>query len=143
MTPRPRKRGNKDLAGLNLYVQKRGERNYYQYKHPITGKYHGFGFDRKEAIEAAKQLQQLLKQTPGLVGKVVKPAGSFSEYLEYFRDEIIPQKRVNGQPLSDSTVREYSRLIKTFIAELGHHGFETIRQSHIAEYLNTRSTLSM
>jgi integrase len=140
MTPRPRKRGNKDLAGLNLYVQKRGERNYYQYKHPITGKYHGFGFDRKEAIEAAKQLQQLLKQNPGLVGKVVKPEGSFSEYLEYFRDEIIPQKRVNGQPLSDSTIREYNRLIKTFIAELGHHGFETIRQSHIAEYLNTRST---
>ncbi|HAD32184.1 MAG TPA: hypothetical protein DCE77_11465 [Methylophaga sp.] len=140
MTPRPRKRGNKDLAGLNLYVQKRGERNYYQYKHPITGKYHGFGFNRKEAIEAAKQLQQLLKQNPDLVGKVVQPAGSFSEYLEYFRDEIIPQKRVNGQPLSDSTVREYSRLIKTFITELGHHGFETIGQRHIAEYLNTRST---
>lgn len=139
MTPRPRKKGNKDLPE-NLYAQKRGSRIYYSYRNPETTKYHGFGFNKKEAIDAAIQLNNILVQRPDLIGRVVHSKDILKEYLEYFRDEIIPQKRVNGQPLSDSTVREYSRLIKTFIAELGHHGFETIRQSHIAEYLNTRST---
>lgn len=139
MTPRPRKKGNKDLPE-NLYAQKRGSRIYYSYRNPETSKYHGFGFNKKEAIEAAIQLNNILVQRPDLIGRVVHSKDTLKEYLEYFRDEIIPQKRVNGQPLSVSTVREYNRLIKTFIAELGHHGFETIRQSHIAEYLNTRST---
>lgn len=139
MAPRPRKRGSKDLPE-NLYAQKKGNVVYYRYRHPVTKADIGLGRDKRQAVEAAKQANQLLIQKSDLLNKVIAPEDSFGDYLEYFRDEKIPQKRVNGHPLSPRTVSEYNRVIKTLIAELGHHGMDTIRQKDIAEYLDTRSS---
>lgn len=139
MTPRPRKRGSRDLPE-NLYAKKVGSRTYYQYRHPVTHEYTGFGYDKREAVDAARQLNQLLIQKASLVDKVILPSETVSDYLEHYRDEVLPNRRVNGQPLSDRTLGEYQRIIKTLISEIGHHSFETIRQKDIADYLKTRST---
>jgi hypothetical protein len=139
MPPRPRKRGSKDLPH-NLYQKKTPRGIYFQYKHPVTGEYTGFGYNKQQAVQAAKQLNQLLIQETDLISKVLGGGETFGQYLEYFRDDIIPFKRVNGKPLSDNTLREYKRVIKVLIAELGHHSLDTISQSDIAEYLSSRST---
>lgn len=139
MTPRPRKRGSKDLPD-NLYAKKVGDRIYFQYRHPVTLEFVGFGYDRRAAVDAAKQLNQLLTKQTSLVDKVILPSEPISEYLANYRDKILPSRRVNGHPLSTRTLGEYQRIIKTLIGEIGHHSFATIRQSDIAEYLNDRST---
>ncbi|WP_430010227.1 phage integrase Arm DNA-binding domain-containing protein [Methylophaga lonarensis] len=139
MTPRPRKRGRKDLPE-NLYAKTVGSRTYFQYRHPVTHEFIGFGYNKHEAVEAAKQLNHLLIKQTSLVDKVILPDNPIREYLENYREKILPSRRVNGQPLSSRTLGEYQRIIKTLISELGHHSFATIRQSDIAEYLNDRST---
>lgn len=139
MTPRPRKRGSKDLPE-NLYAKKVGEKVYFQYRHPITHEYTGFGYDKRAAVDAARQLNQLLVKQTSLVNKVIHPQDPISKYLDYYRDDVLPNRRVNGQPLSTRTLGEYQRIIKTLISEIGHHSFETIRQRDIADYLKERST---
>jgi hypothetical protein len=139
MTPRPRKRGSKDLPE-NLYAKKVGEKVYFQYRHPLTHEYTGFGYDKRAAVDAARQLNQLLVKQTSLVNKVIHPQDPISKYLEYYRDDVLPNRRVNGQPLSTRTLGEYQRIIKTLISEIGHHSFETIRQRDIADYLKERST---
>lgn len=139
MTPRPKKRGNKDLPD-NLSASVVNGKTYYCYRHPATKKGTGFGSNRAEAIKAAKQLNQLLLKQTDLISRVVAPGETVADYLTYWRDEIMPRKRVNGNPLSSNTVREYKRIINTLTAEIGHHGVFTITQRDIAEYLETRST---
>lgn len=138
MTPRPRKRGSKDLPS-NLYAQNKCGKTYYRYRHPITGTYTGFGSNRAEAIKAAKQLNQILLQKSDLLSKVLMPDELFGDYIEYFSDEILSRKMVNGEPLSQKTLSEYRRVLRTIHNELGHHGWN-IQQRDIAEYLNSRSS---
>lgn len=140
MTPRPRRKGNKDLP-QNLYAKKIKGKVYYQYKHPKTGKFTGFGTNKIEAINAANQLNQLLiKQNKGLVSRVTNAANPFSDFLTYYRDEIMPGKRVKGFALSQKTISEHTRLITHFINELGHIEITAITQRDIADYLNMQST---
>lgn len=56
MSPRPRKKGNKDLAGTNLYSKAVKGVTYYQWLDPRTGKYHGMGTDKAQAIQDARAL---------------------------------------------------------------------------------------
>lgn len=139
MTPRPRKRGSKDLPE-NLYPNKKGNVTYYRYRHPVTKEYIPFGKDKREAVEAAIHANQLLLQKNDLLRKVIQPEDSFADYLDYFFDEIIPTKRVNGLPLSPKTIDAYRLVLASIKRELGHHGFDTIRQRDVAEYLAGRST---
>ncbi len=45
MSPRPRKNST-DVAGLYEKFDRRTGRVYYQYKNPVTGKFHGLGMNR-------------------------------------------------------------------------------------------------
>ena len=137
--PRPRKRGNKDLPD-NLYSNKRGSINYYRYKHPVTGEFTGFGKDKVKAVKAAKHLNQLLVQAVDLVSLVIENDNQFKEYLEYYRDEVISTRRINGFPLSDVTIYEQKRVIGHIITELGHLDIAKVTQRDIAEYLAGQST---
>jgi integrase len=136
---RPRKRGNNDLP-KNLHVSVKNGKSYFQYQHPETKKYTGFGTDKKEAIKAAIQLNQLLISTSNLVDKVIKPAQALSEYITYYLEQIIPNKRVKGFPLSEKTITENKRVFKHINKELGHIDFQSITQKDIADYLNQQSS---
>lgn len=139
MTPRPRQKGNKDLPA-NLYASKKNGRTYYQYKHPQTGKYTGFGTDKPKAIDASIQLNQLLSSPAKLTDRVIKSKNAFNDYLIYYRDEVIASKRINGQPLSVRTVGEQHRIIGHFIEEYGHLDIKNITQMQIADHLNQQAS---
>ena len=139
MTPRPRRKGNKDLP-VNLYASIKNGRTYYQYKHPITGKFEAFGSDKKEAVDAAKQINEVLSKPSNLVNKILKTQNPFVDYLNYYSNTVIPAKRINGFPLSKRTIDEQSRIIKHLANELGHIDLAKITQAQIADYLNQRSS---
>lgn len=142
MAPRPRKRGKKDLPA-NLYASLKNGVMYYQYRHPVTGKFIGFGTDKKKAVYAAQEVNfktrvevDLLKAT----AESLKSKDSLRSYMTHFRDAILPSKRVNGEPLSDTTIREYRRVLNVLIEKIGNLYFNTISQRDLAAYLNSTSS---
>ena len=139
MSPRPRKRGSKDLP-LNLYANKKSSITYFSYRHPQTGVRTGMGTNRNKAVAAAKQLNQLLTKASDLISNVVKTDDTFSLYVEYFRDEVLPAKRIKGFELSSSFLKEAVRRCNVFIRELGHISFSAITQQDISNYLKSCSS---
>ncbi|PCJ32163.1 MAG: hypothetical protein COA90_04105 [Gammaproteobacteria bacterium] len=137
--PRPRKKGSKDLPA-NLYASKSGKDTYYAYKNPKTGDKTGMGKDRLEAINAAIQLNAQLMQEQDLISRVLGASNRFKDFLDTYRDEVIPARRVNGFPLSDVTIHEQGRVIGHIITELGHLDITKVTQKDIAEYLAMQST---
>jgi integrase len=83
MTPRHRSKKNRDLPD-NLYTATGG----YIYRHPVTGKNHGAGSDRAEAIKAANALNRILVKQDSIVNRVLGTT-SLSTVLNRFRKEFI------------------------------------------------------
>ncbi|EFE1756274.1 hypothetical protein CJ325_003551 [Escherichia coli] len=61
MSPRPRKNST-DVAGLYEKFDRRTGRVYYQYKNPVTGKFHGLGTDKGKAEKIASTANQRIAQ---------------------------------------------------------------------------------
>lgn len=61
-------------------------------------------------------------------------------YVKYYRDEVLPAKRLKGFELSTSFLKEATRRCNVFIRELGHIGFSSVTQLDIANYLKSRSS---
>ena len=57
MSPRPRKNST-DVTGLYEKFDRRTGRVYYQYKNPVTGKFHGLGTDKGKAEKIASTANQ-------------------------------------------------------------------------------------
>ena len=139
MTPRPRKKGNKDLP-KNLYAKKKGDRVYFEYKRPDTGKFTGFGTDKPKALAAANQLNQMLDVETNLVHIAVKTDHLLKDYLINFRDATLKAKRINGHPLSKHTLVRYRQYIKNIIDEMGHIDITELNQRQLADFLNDQSS---
>lgn len=136
---RPRKRGNKDLPA-NLYSYKKGSTTYYKYRNPVSAKVSAFGTHKVEAVQAARQLNQLLVKQSSLIDSVVKPDHPFKDYLTYYVEDLMPKRMVKGKALSKRTIKEDTRIIKSISRELGHIDMTQITQRDVAEYLNAQST---
>lgn len=125
--------GRKRIKDLppNLYENN----GYYQYKHPNTGKYFSLGKEKQTAIEEAQQINYALKPISDRVKKVIqhndKKYQYFSEFIEYFKINIIPTKE-----LSDNTVKDYLRKIPHIEKALGKKTTEQISIHDIAQFLN-------
>lgn len=52
MSPRPRK-NSINIPGLYARFDRRTDKTYYQYKNPVTGKFHGLGTDKAKAEKIA------------------------------------------------------------------------------------------
>lgn len=142
MAPRPRKRGKKDLPD-NLYVSVKNGVSYYQYKHPVSGKFVGFGTDKSKAVQAAKHVNDITRQDADLLKTTqdaLRSKDSLGSYLCHFRDVILPAKRVKGEPLSSTTLREYRRVLNVLIEKIGTLQFNKITQRDLALYLNSTSS---
>lgn len=59
MSPRPRKNSIK-IPGLYARFDRRTDKTYYQYKNPVTGKFHGLGTDKDRAENLAITANQRL-----------------------------------------------------------------------------------
>jgi len=145
MNPRKRGPGRGGWPdNLNATMRKDG-RIYYYYRHPVTKQDTGFGYDKTQAFAAARQLNQLIGVGRDLVAKVLTPNQStgelFGEYLEHYRDDILPKRRINGQPLSEHTLSEYLRIVRVLANSLlAPKVMKTITQKEFAEYLEQQST---
>ena len=105
MTPRNRKRTNKNLKDTpNLYWTDTTER-WLKYVHPLTGKSFGMGSDLKKAKLAAKTLNAQLMPSNDLVSNVLGNSMRMIDFVKYYYDQVIPKKSyakktltlINGQ----------------------------------------------
>ncbi|MCV6590673.1 MAG: phage integrase Arm DNA-binding domain-containing protein [Marinobacterium sp.] len=100
MSPRPRRPKNKALPA-NLYQNNGGKT--YRYRHPVTGKFHGMGTNKAEAIAAAKQLNALLMTPNDLVSNVLGSV-TLSQHIEWMQENILPDREY-----SPATIEMYER----------------------------------
>jgi len=61
MAARPRNH-RVDIPNLYCKLDKRNSKTYWQYRHPLTGQFVGFGTDQEAARLAATELNRLLAQ---------------------------------------------------------------------------------
>lgn len=135
----PRKR-SKARAGWPDYLNatKRPDgRLYYWYKRPGM-KSHGFGYDKKKAFDAAKQLNQLLGEGKDLVAKVMGNHRKLSDFADKFTGDILPSRQIKGKPLSESTLAGYRQRVAVIVDHFGgHRDMESITLREIAEFLDS------
>ncbi len=123
---RPRKKGKKDLP-LNLYEFN----GYFSYRHPDNGKYIGLGKNKEESIIAAQEANILLIKNGNLVNKITGTDKSFSEFLDCFLEEKLPERG-----LKDKTIQDYKNKIavikKESFAKKAPHEIEV---SDVSDFL--------
>ena len=141
MAPQRRSARNRDLPA-NLYrFPHRGGRFYYQYKNPQTGAKTGLGYDKDAAIAAANQANQILAGVPGLVDRITGRARgiTLADYTHRFTTEVLPRRRVKGEPLSEHYIRETLRILRAAMVGLSGEEREIAdyTQADIAKYLNS------
>ena len=142
---RPRNSGNNDLpSNLTYTLRKGGKRDgqkYYMYKHPVSGKKHGMGYDKAEAVEAAKEVNAVLGVGSNLVSRVtgnVYSNTTLGQFIDKFINNILPARRIKGQPLSAAYIRESKRIFGKIAEGLGaNRPMASIQQKELSSYLNT------
>jgi len=142
MSPK-RQRKNRDLPP-NLYYTTNPRGPYYYYRNPQTGKRTSLGYDKAAAIDAANQVNAHLAVGAAMMRKIMTGQAeqvTVTEYLQRYRDEILPARRVKGHPLSEAYLTECRRILDRFEAEIsGHLALADITQAQLAAYLTRRST---
>jgi integrase len=126
---RPRNKQNKDLPP-NLYADRRGRITYYAYKHPATGKRHGMGANRTQAILAAKQLNTMLSAELCLVDRVLGGTNTLTLWIKKY---LTIREAENIAP---DTVRSLKVNLKAIDAHLGTLPIADLSVFHVAEFLN-------
>lgn len=135
MTPRPRKRANKALPP-NLYQAKIKGRAYFSYKHPITGKVHGMGTDKAEAIEAAKQLNSILIKPTDLVSSILG-SETLESHIVWFKAEIMPHREYSAKTLEMYETK--FRQLKEGLGSVNLEHIDVRDVSRVMESLSARS----
>lgn len=125
MSPRKRKSKNKALP-KNLYVYE----GRYKYKHPITGRWHGFGSDKAKAIAAAKQLNARFHDEDDLISAVIGTA-TLGEVIADFQ-----KKKVDNNPkMVESSKYNKSRRLNRIRRDKGNTHISAISTKWCADYL--------
>ncbi len=130
MSPRPRNRANKPLPD-NLYPANGGKS--YQYRHPVTGKFHGMGVSRLNAIAGAKELNTMLIPDNDLVAKVLGNI-TVRQHAKWFMDNIAPEREYKA-----STLQMYQVQIRKLEAAMGDVAAEDVSVQDLAQLLEKYS----
>jgi integrase len=136
MTPRRRLAKNRQLPD-NLYVHKTKGQCYYQYKHPLTGKNHGMGRDKQQAIAAARILNAKLIKDSDLVSKILNSStrdhrfATLSELIAGYKKEVMPAKE-----LSPATEKLYLSRLNRFLKDKPDWLISEVSTADIANYLD-------
>lgn len=152
MAPRSRRRDRQHWPS-NLYATQKRRGLYYYYLRPDLPanhpeRYTGFGFvQEREAIDAARQLNQVFGPGGDLAAKVIGKAKgadpaqkTLGEYITTFISKTLPARRINGHPMSRHTLTEYKRLYRNIDAKLGTLPLQTITQADLAAALDELGT---
>jgi len=127
MTPRRRSKKNRDLPD-NLYTGTGG----YFYRHPVTGKNHGAGSDRAEAIKAANALNRILVKPNSLVNRILG-AHSLPAVLDRFRKEYLADQD-HSKSYNDQINEKLRRIERELGAETA---WESIDLKTLSDWLAT------
>lgn len=131
MAPRNRLRKNKDLAD-SLYGSVKNGVTYYQYRHPVTGKYHAMGTNKQEANAAARQLNSILVPERNLVAAVMGTADKdIAHLVGRYRKELLPTKA-----LAPGTEKILEYRLKRIERDLGKKRIDDVDVETIAKYLD-------
>mgnify|MGYP003700332197 FL=1 len=130
MSPRPRRPKNKALP-QNLYTNNGGRS--YQYRHPVTGKFHGMGSNKTQAIAAAKELNAHLIPENDLVSKVLGNI-TVGKHAEWFFENIAPEREYKA-----STLEMYQVQVRKLVGAMGDVAVEDVSVQDIAELLEKYS----
>ncbi|WP_020682334.1 phage integrase Arm DNA-binding domain-containing protein [Marinobacterium rhizophilum] len=130
MSPRPRSRRNKDLPA-NLYRANSGKS--FQYRHPVTGKLHGVGSDKAEAVKAAKQLNGILMGGTDLVGTVLGKV-TVQAHIDWMRENSLPEREYAA-----STLEMYEIRWRQMVAAFGGKGMDEVTVKDMADLMEGKT----
>lgn len=132
MSPRPRK-NSISIPGLYARFDRRTDKTYYQYKNPVTGKFHGLGTDKAKAEKiaatanqriAAAEADYFLKQIDE------KPAANKTRGISLkgwvVRYEKVQRTRVSNGELSEGRFKEKMRMANLLAERLGNHPLRSL-----------------
>lgn len=127
MSPRPRKRGQKDLPP-NLYAPS-GTSTVWRYRNPVTGSWHSMGSVKKAAVEAAITLNLRLQNAPDYIGRVFGTQ-AVAEVVSRFRAEYLPERR-----LAPRTLQEHEYKLRQYVARWGERNIGTITLADLDAFM--------
>ncbi|MCP4041446.1 MAG: tyrosine-type recombinase/integrase [Gammaproteobacteria bacterium] len=111
----------------NLYPHGRK----YRYKRPLDGKFVPMDTtDRREAINAAVELNRHYGVTSGLVNRIIGLAEPLEFTITRFDREFLPARN-----LAQKTITEYRRMLGVIRAEFGDRDPDIITTQNIADFL--------
>jgi len=155
MTP-PKRNSDRRHWPENLQATTRKDgRLYYYYLRPDLPKgdpnrNETFGYcEEKDAIDAAKQLNQLFSPGGPMVQRVINRLSTgdnipevtlFCDYIKKFTTIILRNRLINGSKLSTQTLKEYDRLYRNIDTALGHRPFTSITQADYSAFLEEAGT---
>ncbi len=133
MTPRPRKKGNRDLPP-NLERNTSKGRIYYRYRDPRTGKYHSLGRDKEAAVRDAIALNNAIYAAirQRITDQIIQPP---TPLLRDYADHYLDLCRERGQ--AANTIRGKRSHLHRLTEALGHIPIGEITVRQIADLLGT------
>ncbi|WP_199073441.1 MULTISPECIES: phage integrase Arm DNA-binding domain-containing protein, partial [unclassified Erwinia] len=141
MMGRPRK-FSLNIPGLYCSTDKRTQRIYWKYKHPITGVVHGLGTNAEEAkaiaIEANTRLsEQQLRNTLAVRDKLSRAVGgsiSVSTWLDRYL--VIQEERKTANEITENTVKQKIAPVKAMRMALAAKPIRDVDTRDIADILD-------
>lgn len=139
MVPRSRSKKYKDYPD-NLYSQNKGGKEYFFYRHPISGnRTHWGAIDKKRAFAAARQLNGRLFQAEDIVSKVELSEqgiglknGTFEYVIDRYESEILP-----ASELKPGSIKARGYQLNRIKKDLGSEVMQNFPLYKLAEYLDT------
>lgn len=128
MAARPRKH-NIDIPNLYCKLDKRTSKIYWQYRHPVTGVFVGFGLDADAAKAAAMEMNRIIaeqetQQSYALIDMAIKantkkePGIRVNSWIKRYNE--IQQERVDNKELSSSTLKSRKSCALIFEKRASH-----------------------
>ena len=132
MSPRPRK-NSISIPGLYARFDRRTDKTYYQYKNPVTGKFHGLGTDKAKAEKIAATANQRIAaaETDYFLKQIdEKPAANKTRGISLKgwvgRYEKVQRTRVSNGELSEGRFKEKMRMANLLAERLGNHPLRSL-----------------
>ncbi|HFP9305365.1 phage integrase Arm DNA-binding domain-containing protein [Raoultella planticola] len=142
MSPRPRKNSIK-IPGLYARFDRRTDKTYYQYKNPVTGKFHGLGTDKDKAEKIAITANQRLataeaeyflkKIEENPVAKKSRGISLASWVERYLK---IQASRLKNKTIAEVTYSEKARMAEFLVGRLGNHPLKNLEVRDFALLLD-------
>lgn len=127
MSPRPRK-NSISIPGLYARFDRRTDKTYYQYKNPVTGKFHGLGTDKAKAEKtalianqrlAAAEAEFFLNKIDASPSATKRRGISLSAWVERYIK--IQDLRLKNGDIAITTHKEKLRMSAYLVSRLGNH----------------------